>query len=201
LQRVVPPVPERAAGPGLHRSHRPPRFRSLPQALRGEPDDLGAGIGRIGGAGHHTLLLEFVDHRHLALLGDQGAVRAPPEAPPLPASDWRESGAMLRDVRSRAAKTIVLGAFDDGVPIGTATIEMDDVLGDDDEALPGGTAILRMLGVAPDARGRGAGRALVRETIDRARRAGKHTLLLRTTPLMQVAQAMYRSMGFERDTS
>ena len=121
--------------------------------------------------------------------------------PPDPSSDWREYADMLRDVRSRAAKTIVLGAFDDGVPIGTATIEMDDVLGDDDETLPEGTAILRMLGVAPDARGRGAGRALIRETIDRARRAGKHTLLLRTTPLMQVAQAMYRSMGFERDTS
>jgi ribosomal protein S18 acetylase RimI-like enzyme len=56
-----------------------------------------------------------------------------------------------------------------------------------------------MLGVDPAARKKGVGRALVQETIDRARRAGKHSVLLRTTPLMQVAQAMYRSMGFERD--
>ena len=58
-----------------------------------------------------------------------------------------------------------------------------------------------MLGVDPGARGRGVGRALVEATIDRARRAGKRTLMLRTTYLMQAAQAMYRSMGFERDPS
>ena len=118
-----------------------------------------------------------------------------------PSAGWGEYAETLRDVRGRASKTIVLGAFEHGTPIGTATIEMDDVLGDDDTELPEGTAILRMLGVSPQGRGRGVGRALVQETIERARAAGKHTLLLRTTPLMEVAQAMYRSIGFERDPS
>jgi ribosomal protein S18 acetylase RimI-like enzyme len=121
--------------------------------------------------------------------------------PPERSRGWEEYAESLRDVRGRATKTIVLGAFDDRVPIGTATIEMDEVLGDDDAELPEGTAILRMLGVSPGARGRGVGRALVGETIDRARRAGKHTVLLRTTSLMEAAQALYRSMGFERDPS
>lgn len=121
--------------------------------------------------------------------------------PTEPSPGWDEYAEALHDVRGRAGRTVVLAAFDAGGPVGTATIEMDDVLGDDDAELPEGTAILRMLGVAPGARRRGVGRALVEEAIDRVRRAGKHTLLLRTTPPMQVAQAMYRSMGFVRDES
>ena len=121
--------------------------------------------------------------------------------PDEPSAGWEDYLHSLHDVRGRAVKTVVLAAFDGGVPVGTATIEMEHTLGDDDEEVPEGTAILRMLGVAPGARGRGVGRELVEETIDRARRAGKHTLLLRTTHRMQVAQAMYRSMGFQRDPS
>ena len=117
------------------------------------------------------------------------------------AESWAEYLGSLRDVAGRVSRTVVLVALEEGRLLGTATIEMEQTIGDDDQEVPEEAAILRMLGVDPGARGRGVGRALVQETIDRARRAGKHTLLLRTTAFMQIAQAMYRSMGFERDPS
>jgi GNAT superfamily N-acetyltransferase len=47
--------------------------------------------------------------------------------------------------------------------------------------------------------GRGVGRALVVDVIARARAAGKKTLGLRTTPQMEVAHALYASLGFVPD--
>ena len=107
---------------------------------------------------------------------------------------------LLADVAGRAARTVVLVAVDGGRVIATATIELDDVVGDDDEALPADTSALRMLGVLPEARGRGVARALMDEVIGRVRAAGKRVLILRTTDLMAAAQALYASMGFERAT-
>jgi GNAT superfamily N-acetyltransferase len=115
--------------------------------------------------------------------------------------EWGQYLELLRDVAGRAGKTVVLVAVDGARLVGTATIELDEPLGDDDVELPAYTSCLRMLGVVPEARGRGIGRALVEETIDRVRRAGKRTLILRTTDLMQTAQRMYRAMGFDRDPS
>jgi ribosomal protein S18 acetylase RimI-like enzyme len=60
-------------------------------------------------------------------------------------------------------------------------------------------ASLRMLGVHPDARGRGIGRALVEAAVRRALLAGKNLMVLRTTERMRTAQGLYASMGFERD--
>lgn len=111
---------------------------------------------------------------------------------------WERYLARVADVAGRADRTVVLVAVDGGRIVGGATIELHDVIGDDDEVLPEGTAVLRMLGVLPEARGRGIARALVEEVIARARAAGKHTLLLRTTRLMRAARRLYESMGFER---
>jgi ribosomal protein S18 acetylase RimI-like enzyme len=133
--------------------------------------------------------------------GDLTAAAYREFVPDDPSPTWAEYLESLRDVSGRVGKTVVLVAVEDGHPIGTATIEMDQTLGDDDLELPPDTASLRMLGVAPGARGRGVGRALVEDTIGRERRAGKRHLTLRTTPLMQTAQRLYRAMGFERDPS
>jgi ribosomal protein S18 acetylase RimI-like enzyme len=118
--------------------------------------------------------------------------------PQPPTEGWAEYVETMRDVAGRAAKTVVLVAVEEGRVLGTATIEMDDVLGDDDAELAPDTAALRLLGVDPSARGRGVGRELVRETIDRARRRGKRILILRTTGGMQIAQHLYRGLGFVR---
>jgi GNAT superfamily N-acetyltransferase len=96
---------------------------------------------------------------------------------------------------------VVLVAVEGDRILGSATIELHDVIGDDDHELTPEAAILRMLGVAPSARGKGVGRALVSAVIERARVAGKRELLLRTTPPMLAAQRLYESMGFERDSS
>jgi ribosomal protein S18 acetylase RimI-like enzyme len=59
-------------------------------------------------------------------------------------------------------------------------------------------AEVRALAVAPQAQGRGVGRALMRAVIDQAGAAGARRLLLSTQPAMSAAQALYASLGFER---
>ena len=59
-------------------------------------------------------------------------------------------------------------------------------------------AEVRALAVAPQAQGRGVGRALMLAVIDRARVAGARRLLLSTQPTMEAAQALYLSLGFAR---
>ena len=53
-----------------------------------------------------------------------------------------------------------------------------------------------MLVVDPAARGRGLGRLLTEECIRRARRDGAGAIALHTSPIMQVALAMYLRLGF-----
>jgi predicted N-acetyltransferase YhbS len=57
---------------------------------------------------------------------------------------------------------------------------------------------IRLLAVAPVARGRGIGSALVRECVRCAGAAGATAVSLHTTDMMQVAMAMYERMGFVR---
>jgi len=114
---------------------------------------------------------------------------------------WIEYGQTLRDVAGRVDRTVVLVAVDGGRVLGSATIELDDVVGDDDPELPAGVSALRMLGVLPEARGRGIGRALVEAAVERARASGKRSLWLRTLPAMTTAQRMYGRMRFVRDES
>jgi ribosomal protein S18 acetylase RimI-like enzyme len=113
-------------------------------------------------------------------------------------SDWDDYLAQIEDVAGRAGTVPVLVAVDDGRVIGSATLETEDAgLGDD--PIEPGTANLRMLGVDPEARGRGAGRALVEECVRRTRAAGLHAVTLHTVLEMKVAQRLYESMGFVRD--
>jgi len=56
--------------------------------------------------------------------------------------------------------------------------------------------IMRILAVSPAARGRGVGRLLVQACIARALRDGATVFALHTTPIMEVALAMYQRMGF-----
>jgi GNAT superfamily N-acetyltransferase len=71
-------------------------------------------------------------------------------------------------------------------------------------ARPGGGSItlaepeVRLLAVAPAARGRGVGAALMNECVSRARQSGAAALTLHTTDIMQSAMRLYERLGFRR---
>jgi len=104
---------------------------------------------------------------------------------------------MVADVAGRSDRTTVLVAVDeDGLILGSITVELTTKLDPAQELAPG-EAHLRMLGVAPAAQGRGAGRALLERAAALARTAGKSRLTLRTLPEMAAARRLYEAMGFE----
>lgn len=114
--------------------------------------------------------------------------------------DFGESDAYLgelRDVARRAAAAEVLVATEGGALLGGVTFvpsggPMADI------ARPG-EAEIRMLAVAHDARGRGAGEALVRACVDRARAtAGCVRIVLSTQRSMHGAHRIYERLGFTR---
>lgn len=112
---------------------------------------------------------------------------------------WEEYLARIADVAGRADRTTVLVALDDdGRIVGSATLELGERIDDDDPPLAADEAHIRMLGVHPEARGRGIARALMDACFERARRAGRTRMTLHTTERMKAAQAMYERMGFER---
>ena len=118
-------------------------------------------------------------------------------------ADWEDYLARIADVADRAGRTTVLAAVEDGRVLGTVTLELTGRTEagheHDDDPLPAEEAHIRMLGVHPDTRGRGIGRALMDASIEHARAAGKTLITLNTTERMRAAQAMYESMGFMRE--
>ena len=107
----------------------------------------------------------------------------------------------LRDVATRAATSCVLVAVGaTGELLGGVTY----VGGPEDpysEELAEGEAGVRMLAVDPARQGRGAGRALTRACIERARAAGRRRIVLHTGDSMTAARHLYESLGFSRDTT
>ena len=113
-------------------------------------------------------------------------------------TDWEEYLGHIADVEGRAGSATVLVAVEGGRILGSATLELDGRIDDDDPPLHPDEAHIRMLGVDPEARGRGIARALIDACFTRARGAGRAYVTLHTTQRMKVAQAMYRALGFER---
>ncbi|GAA2237203.1 GNAT family N-acetyltransferase [Promicromonospora sukumoe] len=118
---------------------------------------------------------------------------------------------VLHDVAARAAAAEIIVALDDGVVVGGVTYvprggPMADIAGD-------GEAEIRMLGVAPDAQGRGAGSALMRECLARAARDGgtaagsgraaastrTRRVVLSTNTIAHGSHRLYERLGFVRD--
>jgi ribosomal protein S18 acetylase RimI-like enzyme len=108
-----------------------------------------------------------------------------------------EYAAWIGDVAGRADDSTVLVATDGDRIVGTVTW------------CPYGSAFaqlarephqgeLRTLAVDPRARGRGVGRALVEECVERARRAGLAEVVLCSLTEMAPAHRLYLAMGFVR---
>jgi ribosomal protein S18 acetylase RimI-like enzyme len=116
--------------------------------------------------------------------------------------DWERYLLRIADVAGRADRTTILVAVEDGLLLGSLTLELDarvrDEGGEEQRPLDPEEAHIRMLGVEPAARARGVARALVAESEARARAAGKTFMTLHTTQRMRAAQAMYERLGYER---
>ena len=134
---------------------------------------------------------------------EAGRVTADAYRPYARGDDWDAYLLELANVADRAQRTMVLVAVEDGRVIGTTTLDLDRRVSEGEEhvegeRLPAHESHIRMLGVLPEAQGRGIGRALMDESIRIAREHGKTLLTLNTTERMAVAQRMYESMGFTR---
>lgn len=115
-------------------------------------------------------------------------------------SAWEEYLAHIADVAGRAERTLVLVAVEDERILGSVTLELGSrVEPEDDPPLASDEAHIRMLGVDPQARGRGIARMLVDRCFEEAASAEKTRMTLHTTERMRIAQAMYERMGFERE--
>ena len=113
---------------------------------------------------------------------------------------WEDYLTQIADVASRAGRTRVMVAVQDGRILASATLELDDrVELEEDGPLAPGEAHIRMLGVDPGARGGGVARALMTACEETARAAGKTRMTLHTTSRMRVAQHMYESLGYVRE--
>lgn len=105
---------------------------------------------------------------------------------------------VLRDVAGRAEGAEVYVAVDEGGALLGGVAFVPDGGPFADIAGPG-EAEFRTLAVAEAARGRGAGEALVRTCVDRARQIpGCVRLVLSTQPTMHAAHRIYDRLGFVR---
>jgi GNAT superfamily N-acetyltransferase len=135
------------------------------------------------------------------LLQDAYSQYIPPPGAPLAPEEraaWDSYREEIGDVRSRLAfSTLIVAEDADGLLGGVTFYPPADGPGENHE-LPADWAGIRLLGVTSRARGRGVGRALTQECIDRSRALGAKIVGLHTTHLMSVAREMYKRMGFER---
>jgi len=104
----------------------------------------------------------------------------------------------IADVWSRVPVSSTIVAERDGKLLGSVNYYAPGQADTVDGAWPNGWASIRLLGVSPQARGLGIGRALMAECLRRARADGATTMGLHTTQLMDVARAMYLRLGFRR---
>jgi GNAT superfamily N-acetyltransferase len=103
----------------------------------------------------------------------------------------------LLDLDGRADSSRLIVAEHAGRVVGTVTY-YDDAA-DEELGWPSGWAGLRALGVDPDARRLGVGRALLHACLEHAKAAGAGVLCLHSAAFMTAAVGLYEAMGFRRD--
>jgi ribosomal protein S18 acetylase RimI-like enzyme len=102
----------------------------------------------------------------------------------------------LRDAASRDREAELWVAELDGEVGGTVTIAPEGSAWR--EIGEPGEGEFRMLAVAPWARRRGVGEALMQLVLDRFRESGAHAIVLSSLAEMTAAHRVYRRLGFER---
>ena len=121
-------------------------------------------------------------------------VRAAYEADGLVEDDYL---AILADARDRARDAVVAVAVgSDGVVLGSVTFTLPGSRWT--ELARAGQAEFRMLGVLPQARGRGVGGALVDWCLHRAEAAGAREVVISSAATMAAAHRLYTTRGFTR---
>lgn len=111
---------------------------------------------------------------------------------------WRAYRRSILETVAAPAPATQIVAERGGVVVGAVLLYPADASGRDREAEPRAAPEVRLLAVAPAARGQGVGGMLMRECVERARRAGAPALTLHTTDIMRTAMRMYERMGFLR---
>ena len=106
--------------------------------------------------------------------------------------------AHIREVEDRATAARVLVAVDEDDRILGSVTYVDGPDSAYAEIEREGEAGVRMLGVRPEAQGRGIGQALMDACIDLARAAGRDRLVLVTTGVFKHAARLYLRNGFKR---
>ncbi len=110
-----------------------------------------------------------------------------------------EYRAYLADPRRRVgACAALLVAELDGKVVGTVTFVVPGDEAWEGPKPPPGDASFRVLAVAPEAEGSGAGRALVTRCLEVARELGRHRIFIVSMAWMTRAHALYEKLGFER---
>ena len=104
-------------------------------------------------------------------------------------------GAELRDVAGRAERAEIIVAERDKRIVGSLAYH-HDYAKEVKSGNPEGCAGFRVLATDPSSQGLGIGRALTQWCIDRAKTDGRVALVLNTTDYMEVAQRLYRRLGF-----
>ena len=112
----------------------------------------------------------------------------------MPVDAWQSYLQDIMDVEARLSESQLIVADVDGRLSGAVTLYLKG----SDLSWPAGWAGIRLLGVHPDGRGKGVGRALMDECIRRSRVAGLKAVGLHTTTAMDVGRRLYERMGFVR---
>jgi ribosomal protein S18 acetylase RimI-like enzyme len=114
--------------------------------------------------------------------------------------EWEGYHDELTDVARRASRGTQLVAETAGHLVGTVSYYPPQGKGVADEWSwwPKGFAYLRALGVHPQSRGRGVGRALTVACLERARADGAAGIALNSVSIMSAATALYEGLGFRR---
>jgi ribosomal protein S18 acetylase RimI-like enzyme len=114
--------------------------------------------------------------------------------------DWEGYRDELADIARRATQGAQLVAETAGRLVGTVTYypPQGDAAADEWWWWPKDFAYLRALGVDPETRGEGLGRALTLACVERARADGAAGIALNTVSAMSAATALYEGLGFRQ---
>ncbi len=104
--------------------------------------------------------------------------------------------AKLRECADRAESAVLLVALDAGRVVGSVTYCPQD--SPYREIGQAGEGEFRMLAVDPDEQGRGIGKVLIRDCVDRAREEGCHAVVVSSAAWMRAAHYRLEEAGFVR---